>query len=66
MTEGNKQILAEVSKLQNATQNIKGSIGEMHKGAKRISDTGEELSDISEKVGQNIRQIGSEIDLFKV
>ena len=66
MTAGNKQILSEISKLQNATENIKVSISEMHKGAKRISGTGEELSGISEKVGVNIKQIGSEIDLFKV
>lgn len=66
MTEGNKQILAEINKLQDATENIKVSIEEMHKGAKRISNTGGELSSISEKVGLNIKQIGSEIDLFKV
>ena len=64
--ENEKIRLDEINKLQDATENIKVSIEEMHKGAKRISNTGGELSSISEKVGLNIKQIGSEIDLFKV
>ena len=66
MTEGNKHILAEIQKLQVSTDTMKGSIEEMHTGAERINQTGAALSDISGKVAENIRQIGSEIDLFKV
>ena len=66
MTEGNKHILAEIQKLQDATETIKGSIEEMHTGAERINQTGAELSTISGKVADNIKQIGMEIDLFKV
>ena len=66
MTEGNKHILGEIQSLQEATDTIKGSIQEMHTGAERINDTGAALSLISNKMAENIRQIGSEIDLFKV
>ena len=66
MTEGNKQILAEVQKLQNATDTMKDSISEMDTGARRINETGAALTVISGQVAENIKQIGSEIDLFKV
>jgi len=66
MTEGNRQILAEVQKLQLATDTIKDSIQEMHQGAEHINQTGAELFSISGKMADNIKEIGSEIDLFKV
>ena len=66
MTSGNKHILEEIQKLQVATDTMKGSIEEMHAGAARINETGSALSDISSKMADNIKQIGSEIDLFKV
>ena len=66
MAEGNRHILSEIQKLQDATETIKGSIEEMHIGAERINETGADLSTISGKVANNIKQIGSEIDLFKV
>ncbi len=66
MTEGNKQILSEIKKLQTATETIKDSIQEMHTGAERINETGAALSTISGQVTENIKQIGAEIDLFKV
>ena len=66
MAEGNKHILSQIQKLQQATDTIKDSITEMHIGADRINATGAALSVISGRVGDNIKQIGSEIDLFKV
>ena len=66
MMNGNKHILLEVQKLQNATEVMKESIQEMHAGADRISRTGSSLSTISGKVADNIKKIGTEIDLFKV
>ena len=66
MTEGNKHILAEIQKLQVSTDTMKASIEEMHVGAERINETGATLSSISGKVADSIKQIGSEIDLFKV
>ena len=66
MTEGNRHILSEIQKLQDATETMKGSIEEMHTGAEKINETGAALSTISGKVAENIKQIGSEIDLFKV
>ena len=66
MTESNKHILSEIQKLQDATETMKGSIEEMHTGAEKINETGAALYTISGKVAENIKQIGSEIDLFKV
>ena len=66
MTEGNRHILSEIQKLQDATDTMKDSIEEMHVGAERINQTGAALSTISGQVAENIKQIGSEIDLFKV
>ena len=66
MSKGNKHILSEIQKLQDATENMKGSIEEMHVGAERINETGAALSTISGQVAENIKQIGTEIDLFKV
>lgn len=66
MTEDNRQILLEIQNLQQATDTIKGSIRKMQSGAQHINETGAALSKISGKVGENIRQIGGEIDLFKV
>ena len=66
MSEGNKSILGEVRKLQDATEVIKESMSEMTEGAKEINQCGSVLADISRKVNDSVRQIGSEIDLFKV
>ena len=66
MSEGNKHILKEIERLQQSTDSMKGSIEEMHIGIERMNATAAALSVISGTVGENIRQIGSEIDLFKV
>ena len=66
MSEGNKQILHEVQKLQNATLKIKDSVGEMGIGARKINETGAALSEISGVMNDSISKIGNEIDLFRV
>ena len=69
LSEQEKKILAnqrEIEKLQRATDTIKDSIQEMHTGAKRINETGAALGVISNQVGENIKHIGDEIDLFTV
>ena len=66
MSEGNKHILEEIGKLQDSTDSMKGSIEEMQIGIERMNATGVALSVIAGTVEDNIKQIGSEIDLFKV
>ncbi|MBP5754172.1 MAG: methyl-accepting chemotaxis protein, partial [Treponema sp.] len=66
MTEGNKHILKEIQKLQLLTEAMKESIEEMHVGAEHINRTGASLTTISGNVGDSIKKIGDEIDLFKV
>ena len=66
MAEGNKHILNEIQSLQQSTDSMKGSIEEMQIGIERMNATAAALSVISGTVGDNIKRIGSEIDLFKV
>ncbi|MCR5285019.1 MAG: HAMP domain-containing protein [Treponema sp.] len=66
MAIGNKQILEEVQNLQNATSVMKASMEEMSVGAKKINETGSALFEITEKMKSSIRQIGDQIDQFKV
>ena len=66
MSEGNKHITKEIARLQQSTDSMKDSIEEMQVGIERMNATAAALSVISGTVGENIRQIGSEIDLFKV
>ena len=66
MSEGNKAILKEIHNLQDATSVIKDGMSEMEAGAKEMSDTSTVLSEISDKVGESINQIGTQIDQFQV
>lgn len=66
MSAGNTAILEEVRQLQDATNVIKSSMSEMSAGAGKIRESGTGLSEISGKMHESIRQIGSEIDQFKV
>ena len=66
MSDGNKHILKEIDRLQTSTDSMKGSIDEMQIGIERMNATAAALSVISGTVAENIKQIGSEIDLFKV
>lgn len=66
MAEGNKSILAEVQNLQDATNVIQDSMSEMTIGAKKINETGETLRTIAKYMEESIREIGNQIDLFKV
>lgn len=66
MSAGNQTILDEVKVLQDATKIIRESIGRMYEGANQIVKNGTTLSNISTTMEGSIKQIGSQIDLFKV
>ena len=66
MTSGNKHILSEIQKLQTSTTEMRDSIFEMSKGAQKINETAESLSDVSNQVTSSIDGINQEINLFKV
>ena len=66
MAQGNKTVLDEMQSLQESTQVIKNSMSEMTVGAKMINETGARLHSISREVTDTIKEIGKEIDLFKV
>ncbi|MDD7013386.1 MAG: methyl-accepting chemotaxis protein [Treponema sp.] len=66
MSEGNRQILEEVRILQDATDTMKQSMDEMSIGARKINETGAALSEIAYQMNSSIKEIGSQIDEFKV
>ena len=66
MAEGNKTILEEVKSLQETTSSIKEGMYEMNAGAKKISETGTALSDIAKNMDSSIKDIGGQVDKFKV
>ena len=66
MAEGNKAILEEVKALQESAFSIKDGMKEMNDGARKISETGSALSDIARNMDSSIKNIGSQVDKFKV
>lgn len=66
MIEGNKQILKEVELLKESSAIMKDSVTEMSAGALKMNETGTALASISNKVSESIKQIGNEINQFKV
>ena len=66
MASGNKTILQEIKMLQDSTSVIKNSMNEMTAGARTINETGAQLHTISRQVSDSIKEIGQQIDLFKV
>ena len=66
MAEGNKAILDEIKNLQEATFSIKDGMGEMSSGARKINETGAALSELTNRMKTSIKQIGVQVDQFKV
>ena len=66
MIEGNKLIFRNIAGLQDSSGSMKSSMDEMAIGARRINDSGEELSEIVNKVKDSITEIGEQINQFTV
>lgn len=66
MREGNKLILSEMHSLQDASTTMLRSMDEMSIGARKISETGSSLGNISAQVQTSINEIGTQVDLFRV
>ena len=66
MADSNHNVLSEVEVLKETSLQMRQSMEEMSIGAGKINETGSELSDISSKLKNSIKEIGNEIDLFKV
>jgi len=66
MAEGNKAILDEVKRLQDATYQIKDGMSEMSAGARRINENGNALADLTEQLHEYIKDIGEQVDKFRV
>ncbi len=66
MASGNKTVLDEIKLLQDSTTVIKDSMSEMNAGARTINETGSQLHSISREVSASIKEIGKQIDLFKI
>ena len=66
MSEGSQAILKEVHALQDATLSMKQGMEEMTIGATKINETGAALGEISHQMETSIRDIGGQVDQFKV
>ena len=66
MIEGNKLIFRNIAGLQESSGAMKTSMDEMSIGAKRINESGEDLSSIANRVKDSITEIGEQIDQFTV
>ena len=66
MSEGQKAILDEVKRLQDATASMNEKVLQMESGARKIHKTGSELDRIAKSTADTIERIGSQIDQFKV
>ncbi len=66
MIEGNKLIFQNIAGLQESSGTMKISMDEMATGAKRINESGEELSEIVNRVKDSINEIGEQINQFTV
>ena len=65
MSERSRAILGEVSALQKATESMKDEMGVMLSGARKISETGGALSEISAEMENSINGIGAQVDQFE-
>ena len=63
---GQKAILEEIRRLQDATASMKDSISEMTVGTKKIEQSGVQLKNLAVGIPTAIRQVADEVDLFKV
>ena len=66
MTVSNKSILSEIENLENATSSMKQGMDEMLTGAQKINETGSRLSTLSKDMDVSIKNIGLQLDQFKV
>ena len=66
MADGNGIILDAVKELQNSTLKIKDSMEQMAAGAEQIRGMGASLTEVSSSIESSIKQIGGQIDQFKV
>ena len=66
MTEGNKVILKNMEGLQDSSNAMKTSMDEMAVGAKKINETGAELSEIAIQMKGSIEEIGKQMGQFTI
>ena len=66
MSEGNAAILKEIQNLQSSTIELKRNMEQMQNGAETIQQTGNSLSEISDKMSNSIDEIGGQVDQFQV
>ena len=66
MIEGNKLIFRNIDDLQESSSLMKTTMDEMSTGARKINESGTELSEISDKMKDSINDIGGQIDQFTV
>ena len=66
MTVQKASVLQEVSRLKDSSGTLNAAVNEINASAKKISETGSALTDISVEMNRSIQKIGDEIDQLKV
>ncbi|MCK9169682.1 MAG: methyl-accepting chemotaxis protein [Treponema sp.] len=66
MTEGTKTILTEIKKLHDISEEIRGLMTNITTETAEINTASKRLSDASGALNKNVKEIGSQIDLFKI
>ena len=66
MSEGNKTILENIGTLRNSGLEMSSRMDEMTSGAKRVSESGRELSEMSSRMKDSIADISEQMGQFTV
>lgn len=66
MTGSNKVVMTQVVNLQNSALSMKNGMRSMVESATQIDSTGKELTGLSSEMEKSIRNIGEQLDRFKV
>lgn len=66
MLVGNKVVLDEISKLKDMSDLVSSSMNEMQLGSKTIIDSANNLTDVADSLNNSIKEVGEQVDLFRV
>jgi len=66
MLIGNKVVLDEITKLKDIAETIEASMSEMQTGAESIMKSSMNLNEVANSLNDSIKEVGEQVDLFKV
>ncbi len=66
MNKSGASILEDVNNLKESMAHIESAVSEINDGTNYMTDTTKKLQNVSQSLTESIRQIGDDVDLFKV